>query len=399
MKFLKTIGLATVAALLLLSFVGISSAFAAQSVLCKTSGPICMQSNAYPSGTTLKASPSSTIDPWVELAGTEGRILCGESTVEGKTTATSGEPLPGEISSWTLGNCTSGGTACTVSATVGMPASASLEHTGSSGSNGRFTIIGSEGKGIGWHIECEKVGISCNYTFSKPPRAIFEGGEHDALWFSKSIDGEGSCFANTIFEAYYEVTPHPAYVAELLPPGTVLCKANESPCAFGNQYPSGTEFAAAEASGTKFEIQMSPEKYTCTNSSFSGKTTARTAEGGVPASISALSLSGCEFTNGKACENEGSPSTATFVGGTEGNSEKRLEVANFSLLLHCAASGIECTFYASTGWFTIAPGAPATLSINEAMGRKGLGCPSSATFKATYNLTSPNPFYLSTWPG
>ncbi len=102
MRFTKMLILAITASIAAMALMGTSSAAALDSiVLCKTKpaspSALCPDGNLYPSGTVIKAKAANP-----ELSGAL-TVECPESVAEGKTTAASGNPLTGEITSLTFG--------------------------------------------------------------------------------------------------------------------------------------------------------------------------------------------------------------------------------------------------------------------------------------------------------
>ncbi len=102
MRFTKMLILAITASIAAMALVGTSSALAVDSiVLCKenpgSTEALCPEKSLYPSGTVIKAKAANP-----KLSGTL-TVECPESVVEGKTTAASGNPLTGEITSLTFG--------------------------------------------------------------------------------------------------------------------------------------------------------------------------------------------------------------------------------------------------------------------------------------------------------
>lgn len=179
MRNLKILGLAVVAVTALMALGGTSSAFAANTKLCKENVTTCPTAQIYPSGTVLKGetktTPTYTETKAAELVTNLGTVLC-DSTVEGKTTAKEGAPLPGEITALTFTNCSitvSGQTtSCTVT-TLHLPYPSSITATGSG--NGTLTAEKASPNSPGATVVCGSV-INC--TFEKTPVTLnVFGGE------------------------------------------------------------------------------------------------------------------------------------------------------------------------------------------------------------------------------
>lgn len=98
MRLTKAFGLAAIAAVAALAFIGTSSAAAAgEVVLCKELVTTCPAGSQWPSGTTLLYLWSNA-----ELLGVL-RYKCEDATITSKTTALSGSPLPFELTAVAFG--------------------------------------------------------------------------------------------------------------------------------------------------------------------------------------------------------------------------------------------------------------------------------------------------------
>ncbi|MDQ3724769.1 MAG: hypothetical protein M3335_02580 [Actinomycetota bacterium] len=104
MKYVKTLGLAAVAAMALMAFFGASSASA--TVLCKTTiTEGCVSSGQhYPAGTQIVATSTNT-----KLTAGSATVSCAHSEVKGKTsnTGSASETVFGPISTLTFTTCSS----------------------------------------------------------------------------------------------------------------------------------------------------------------------------------------------------------------------------------------------------------------------------------------------------
>jgi hypothetical protein len=152
MKYVKMLGLAVTAVVLLMAFLGSSTASA--TVLCKTT-PIepntksCPSSGDYAAGTVLNLTVENTIH-WVS-----GPIddTCSGSTIKLSTSTTGGSTstVTGSITTLDWGNCT-----CTTTTVT----NGSLEiHWISGTHNGTLT-----GQNSKWKVVCS--GITCEYGFA-----------------------------------------------------------------------------------------------------------------------------------------------------------------------------------------------------------------------------------------
>lgn len=134
MRFAKILGIAAIAALTAMAFLGASSASAVK--LCKKAGTGEEPNVMYPAGECPGGESESytkgTVISSQLLAGTKavlktniGNVVCNKSTVSGKTGASTEEKLEGEIEKVAFEECKLGVTACTVNV-EGLPYKALL---------------------------------------------------------------------------------------------------------------------------------------------------------------------------------------------------------------------------------------------------------------------------------
>lgn len=388
MRRTTMIGAAVIAVLSFTALAGTTSAFANETTLCKAEQSYCPESSRYASGTALKAVSTN-----VQLSDPYGNILSCESVLEGKTTAASGQPLSAEFPTWTLENCKAGwenNESCTTSAAQHLPASAAISV--GTPPNGTAALTGSGGE-VGWKVTCESAGVEGTFSFN--PTLAFEGGNPGHLAATKqAMKCKGFCLLSPTFTASYTITsPQPVYVSRTNPE-TVLCKVSD-PCPKASVYPSGTKFEAVLAKGTKAEIR-SNHTISCTSGTISGETSAESSEKGLPAKIWVFSLTGCTWLEGQPCQNESQalPWSTTFTRNAE-TLKSYMEVGGFNWRWLCEATGVDCKFSAPTLKFEMTGGSPATLNVSQSLSREGIACPTSATFVAKYEISSPSPLYVA----
>jgi hypothetical protein len=181
---------------------------------------------------------------------------------------------------------------------------------------------------------------------------------------------------------------------------TTLCNSALSPCPAANQYAANTVLNATLKTGTNAVLStsgglMNPT-VTCTNSTVALKNTAVTGNP-LPASVTSLA-----FNNGgtppAACTSVNPTSTCTvtvnslpYSGSvnltTAGNGT--LTVNNPNVTVAC--SGLPtCTYSASSVAGTVTGGNPAVVAFNSVAltVAGGFGCPTGATWTATYQLVN-----------
>jgi hypothetical protein len=217
MKYLKMLGLAAVAAMALMAFVGAGTASA--TVLCKTQLTTgCAASGwDYPAGTTIDAtlkSPTSTAT--LETTGGTTLDTCTGSTVHGKTetTGSSTTTVSGKLTSELNAEGDPKGltwSGCTVPTTT--LAAGSLEiHWISGTDNGTLTASGAEVT-----VNTGFFGACVYGTGTGKDLGTLLGGSPATLAISTNVtltkNESGLCPSETKWTATYEVTtPKPLFV-------------------------------------------------------------------------------------------------------------------------------------------------------------------------------------------
>jgi hypothetical protein len=173
-------------------------------MLCRAASP-CAPPEAYPAETAVKASLEKGTE--AVLKTNLVNVKCPTSTAEGKTTAESGEPLPGEVTALSFSGCkTEGGTTCTVT-TQNLPYAASLKATGEG--NGTLTVTNPSVK-----VVCGFV-LSC--AFGTEPLEV-KGGAPAKVIAKEVVPNSGGgsvCPETAKWSATYTVTaPEPAYAVK-----------------------------------------------------------------------------------------------------------------------------------------------------------------------------------------
>jgi hypothetical protein len=205
MKYLKALGLAAVAAMVLTALIGAGSASA--TVLCKTAlKEGCAASGwDYPTGTEIDISLVGT----TSTSGTGGELLdtCTEGTNRGTTTNTGGS---NETVDWNLLEFFS--KSCTH--TTDTIANGSLEvHWISGGTNGTVTVKGTQATKI------IPGGVSCTYGAGAEGTDLgtLTGGNPATLHVETALPklaGSFLCPGDVVWNGSYVVTsPQPLYVS------------------------------------------------------------------------------------------------------------------------------------------------------------------------------------------
>lgn len=194
MKHLKTLGLAVVAAMALLAFVGAGSASA--TVLCKTAVNPCPAEWKYPIGTLLDTSLTAGTSTIWEGAGLPQ--TCSESTFKGTTenNGSSTETVLMRLEAFNINNCT-------LNWTLVSPGELEI-HSIEGTNNGTLTV-----RGLVW-----QVGPFCRVGFSNwTDIGTITGGNPANVVINVTVPWVGGCFETYHWTASYAVTqPTPLYV-------------------------------------------------------------------------------------------------------------------------------------------------------------------------------------------
>jgi hypothetical protein len=208
MKYVKMLGLAAVAAMALMAFIGASSASA--TVLCKEANTTgCSAAGKdYAAGTVISASLDTGNSAVLKTTGGFIENTCTTSTVEGPTVNTGGatETVSGtvEAAKLTFSNCSN---------TTDVTAGGELEiHWISGTDNGTLTAKN-------FQVTQILAGITCTYgAGTSTDLGTVTGGSPATLDVNAVVNktaGGFACPSTAIWEAKYTVTsPTPLYVSE-----------------------------------------------------------------------------------------------------------------------------------------------------------------------------------------
>jgi hypothetical protein len=207
MKCLKTVGLAAVAAMALVAFIGASSASA--TVLCKEAGTTtnCSANGKdYPAGTEFHLSQESGTSLILRTTGGFTEKTCIDSTTKGSTqnTGSSTNTVQITVTVSAFGGCSN---------TVDTLELGELEvHHIAGTDNGTVTA-----RGFKWTTTL--AGISCVYGYGEGGDfGTLTGGNPATIDYNAVVpkrEGGFACPSTTILEGRYIVTsPVPLYVSE-----------------------------------------------------------------------------------------------------------------------------------------------------------------------------------------
>jgi hypothetical protein len=220
-RLIKTFGLAAVAALAAMAFLGAGSASATVTALCKSSETECQAANHYPKGTTIKANSSEVR---FENSG-KPEFICSRSEMELKLTATTGTPLPVEFNIMSFSGCESTiykGLTCAM-AVQKLPPSGGIEWT--AGSNGTLSfgfpesVVECSGQVIYRCFFSPKSTVKFGFQGTGPEgqQATLVATEQELLTSPKIISNCKQLFGTEKpkFTATYTIEdPQPVYVAQ-----------------------------------------------------------------------------------------------------------------------------------------------------------------------------------------
>jgi hypothetical protein len=214
MKLMKMFGLAMVAAIATMAFIGASSASAVTA--CKVNTNPCPEGQLYPSGTVVKAKLETGTK--AVLTTNLATVECSVSESVGKSTATEGSPLPGLITSLTFKECkTTAGVECTVTVVnLNVEAPYKADITASGSGNGVLNVLASSLGNPGATVVCASV-IKCTFTTPEAKLSI-TGGEPAKLFANAiSLEQKGEiCPTTSTWTAHYVVTePIKAWIEAL----------------------------------------------------------------------------------------------------------------------------------------------------------------------------------------
>jgi hypothetical protein len=176
---------------------------------------------------------------------------------------------------------------------------------------------------------------------------------------------------------------------------TELCSTNTSPCT-GTKYGTGTKLTAQLKSGTAATLTTSIGNVVCKKSTLAGVTTSAGGPGTTPVSgeVTSLTFTECVFGSSTPCtvsvvnlpwkltaEKTGETTFNVIVSGSPG------------VTLVCG-SFINCTFSQTSMTLSGTGGSPAIVKATAiGLNRSGGLCPSTASFDAEYEVTSPKPLF------
>ncbi len=176
---------------------------------------------------------------------------------------------------------------------------------------------------------------------------------------------------------------------------TALCKKNETPCATGNLYPSGTVIKGATKAGSKALLTTKASGTVECDSSFVANTTATTANP-LPVDITALTWVNCTL-NGNPCTvtSVNLPYSADLTDTSPPPADLTV-TGNPGATVTCGVI-INCTYTASSPVLKVTGGEAGVANAaaeKVALTGTGKACP-NATWDGTYFLSEPTPVCVS----
>jgi hypothetical protein len=212
-KYAKAIGLAMVAALAIMAFVGATSASAK---ICSTSGTGASCEGAHGKEMTKGDVIEASVVGVARLTSGFINVTCGESKIVGEITE-NGSTVKGDITSLTFGDCHSNVNTSTNSCTANTSASSTnkwaITATTSTAPNGNMAVNST----VTGTFTCN-AGIlgtpTCRYSASSVPaeKLIITGSDTEPIIHAENVAlnkeevSSGSCSATSTWEATYKVT-------------------------------------------------------------------------------------------------------------------------------------------------------------------------------------------------
>lgn len=171
-------------------------------------------SEVYESGQALEAESGNST-----FATSLGTVACTGSTLKGETTAESGAPLPGKVTTLSFSGCKLGEGSCTVSG-VHLSYTAAIEET--STGDGTMIVTNSGSGKPGVEITCSTK-ISCTLSSAEPKFGISGGSPAHLSIETSSFETSGTtCPKETKWTAEYtQKKPDPMMAGKV---ATVLCR-------------------------------------------------------------------------------------------------------------------------------------------------------------------------------
>jgi hypothetical protein len=175
---------------------------------------------------------------------------------------------------------------------------------------------------------------------------------------------------------------------------SILCSTNTNPCT-GTKYGTGTKLTSNLKSGTVATLTTSIGNVVCKKSTVSGVTTNGEGTG----EITGLTFTECSLGSTSCTVSAVNLKySATAITGTGGNGTLTVTpgsgIGNPGASVVCG-SFINCTFSSSDISLGVTGGNPAIISANGVvLNRSGGICPSTSTWDAEYEVTSPKPLFL-----
>jgi len=218
MKYLKVFGLAAVAAVVAMAFIGASSASA--TALCSVNEAKCPTEAQLGAGTVIEAHLKTGTKAVLETS--LATVECSKSVTKGKTTTGAAETVKGVIEELSFEECQTktGETKCTVGSALNLPYNGSIVALGSG--NGKLTVTkGTGGGNPGATVTCLGV-IECTFRTPSAVLKVFGGNpavaKAEAITLSEHSVGLKCPASETTakWTAEYEVLkPNPLFISEL----------------------------------------------------------------------------------------------------------------------------------------------------------------------------------------
>jgi len=181
-----------------------------------------------------------------------------------------------------------------------------------------------------------------------------------------------------------------------------LCSTNTAPCT-GTKYGQDTTISAQLKSGTVAFLTNSISNVACKKSTVlitttNAGTTGEPVKGQAP-SPNGLTFSECSTASGTACTVtvQNLAYNGTLTATTKGNGTLTVQSGGSGDPGATVVCGflINCTFSTASATLSFTGGSPAVAAANGiSLSRSGGFCPSTSTWDAEYEVTSPKPLFI-----
>jgi hypothetical protein len=176
---------------------------------------------------------------------------------------------------------------------------------------------------------------------------------------------------------------------------TELCSTNTSPCT-GTKYGTGTKLTGQLKSGTAATLTTSLGNVVCKKSTLAGVTTSAGGPGSTPVSgeVTGVTFTECILGASTPCTVQVLNLPWKLTAEKTGETTFNVVVSGSPGVTVVCGFLINCTFSQTSMTLSGTGGSPAIVKATAiGLNRSGGFCPSTASFDAEYEVTSPKPLF------